>query len=350
MPAMLLDSAARRALFCLQTQATEPGVLEVRYLITGGAGFIGSHLAEALLAADHDVLILDDYSTGRHENVAHLEGSPRFRIHYGTITDREVVRECVSQVDRVFHLASAVGVQLIMDRTIETIETIVEGSAVVLASCARYRTPVLLTSTSEVYGKSLQSPFHEDSDSVIGPPSLRRWAYAAAKSLDEFMAFAYWHQMRLPVVVARLFNTVGPRQTGQYGMVIPRFVNQALRGEPISIYGDGNQTRCFCHVKDVVRALTALIDNPACRGQVFNVGNNQEVTINRLAEMIREKAGSSSPLRHIPYAEAYGPGFEDMVRRVPDLSKIHRQIGYAPERNLDAILDDTIAYVRCESK
>jgi UDP-glucose 4-epimerase len=321
----------------------------VRYLITGGAGFIGSHLAEALLEADHEVLILDDYSTGRHENVAHLEGSSRFRIHYGTIVDREVVRECVSQVDQVFHLASAVGVQLIMDRTIETIQTIVEGSAIVLANCARYRTPMLVTSTSEVYGKSQETPFHEDSDSVIGPPGLRRWSYAAAKSLDEFMALAYWHQMRLPIVVARLFNTVGPRQTGQYGMVIPRFVDQALREEPISIYGDGNQSRCFCHVKDVIRALVGLFADPSCRGQVFNVGNDQEITINALAEKIRDKAASSSPIHHVPYAEAYGPGFEDMVRRVPDLSKIRRQIGFQPEWNLDAILDDVVTHVRSES-
>jgi UDP-glucose 4-epimerase len=235
-----------------------------------------------------------------------------------------------------------------MDKTIETIQTIVEGSAIVLASCARYRTPVLLTSTSEVYGKSQETPFHEDSDSVIGPPGLRRWSYAAAKSLDEFMALAYWHQTRLPVIVVRLFNTVGPRQTGQYGMVIPRFVNQALRGEPISIYGDGNQSRCFCHVKDVVRALVGLFADPSCRGQVFNVGNDQEITINALAEMIREKAASSSSILHIPYAEAYGPGFEDMVRRVPDLSKIRRQIGYAPQWSLGAILDDVVKHVRSE--
>ncbi|MBS0261799.1 MAG: GDP-mannose 4,6-dehydratase [Planctomycetes bacterium] len=320
----------------------------MRYLITGGAGFIGSHLAESLLAAEHEVLILDDYSTGRHENLAGLESSHRLRIHYGTITDRDVVRECVAQVDQVFHLASAVGVQLIMDRTIDTIHTIVEGSAIVLAECARYRRPVLLTSTSEVYGKSQQTPFHEDSDSVIGPPGLRRWSYAAAKSLDEFMALAYWHQMRLPVIIARLFNTVGPRQTGQYGMVIPRFVTQALRGEPISIYGDGKQTRCFCHVKDVVRALTGLMSHPECRGQVFNIGNDREISINGLAEMIRTRAHSSSGIRHIPYSEAYGPGFEDMLRRVPDLSKIRLAIGYTPEWSLEALLDDIIAHVRDE--
>jgi UDP-glucose 4-epimerase len=207
---------------------------------------------------------------------------------------------------------------------------------------------VLLTSTSEVYGKSQQAPFREDSDSVIGPPGLRRWAYAAAKSLDEFMALAYWRQMRLPVVVVRLFNTVGPRQTGQYGMVIPRFVKQALRAEPICVYGDGTQTRCFCHVKDVVRAVLGLLADPSCRGEVFNIGNDVEVTINALAEMIRVKANSSSPIRHVPYAEAYGPGFEDMVRRVPDLSKIRHQIGYAPEWNLDTILDDVVSYVRSE--
>ncbi|MGQ0633591.1 MAG: NAD-dependent epimerase/dehydratase family protein [Planctomycetaceae bacterium] len=320
----------------------------MRYLITGGAGFIGSHLAESLLEAGHEVLILDNFSTGRHQNIAHLEKSPKLRIHFGTIADRDIVRECVHQVDQVFHLASAVGVQLIMDRAIETIETIVEGSAVVLAACARYHKPVLLTSTSEVYGKSHRTPFAEDSDSVIGPPSLRRWAYASAKLLDEFLALAYWHQSRLPVVVVRLFNTVGPRQTGQYGMVIPRFVQQALRGDSLTVYGDGTQTRCFCHVKDAVRALVLLLAHPASRGQVFNVGNDQEITINDLAQEIVRRAGSASRIRLVPYSDVYGPGFEDMVRRVPNLNKIHTHVGYQPQFGLDGILDDVIRHVRQE--
>jgi UDP-glucose 4-epimerase len=320
----------------------------VRYLITGGAGFIGSHLSERLLEQGHDVVILDNFSTGRHGNIAHLEESPRFRINFGSVTDREIVRECVQGVDQVFHLASAVGVQLIMDRAIETIETIVDGSAIVLGACARYHKPVLLTSTSEVYGKSQQTPFSEDDDSVIGPPSFRRWAYAAAKSLDEFLALAYWHQSRLPVVLVRLFNTVGPRQTGQYGMVIPRFVEQALRGDPIGVFGDGTQSRCFCHVKDAVTALVLLMQSPSARGQLFNVGNNEEITINALAEEVCRKANSDSKIRHIPYSEVFGPGFEDMVRRVPDLTKIHKYVGYSPKIRLGEILDDVIRHVRSE--
>lgn len=321
----------------------------MRYLITGGAGFIGSHLAESLIRDGHEVVVLDDLSTGRYDNIAHLETSPRLRVYYGSVMDRDLVYDCVRQVDRVLHLASAVGVQLIMDRAIETIQTIVEGTATILAACARYRTPILLTSTSEVYGKSQRVPFAEADDSVIGPPALRRWAYAAAKSLDEFLAMAYWHQSRLPVVVVRLFNTVGPRQSGQYGMVVPRFTGQALRGEPITVYGDGTQSRCFCHVRDTVRGILALVDHPGSRGQVFNIGNDQEITINALAEAIRRKARSASVIRHIPYADAYGAGFEDMTRRVPDLTKIRAHVGYTPRHSIDQILNDVIDHIRTES-
>jgi UDP-glucose 4-epimerase len=320
----------------------------VRYLVTGGAGFIGSHLTEALLEEGHDVVVLDDFSTGRPENVAHLEATGRLKVLCASVTEPEIVEDCVQSVDRVYHLASAVGVNLIIDQPVKTIETIVEGTAVVLAACARYRKPMLLTSTSEVYGKSTKVPFSEEDDSVIGPSTCRRWAYASAKALDEFLALAHWHKTRLPVVVVRLFNTVGPRQTGRYGMVVPRFVRQALLEEPITVYGDGNQSRCFCHVRDAVWALRRLLDAPASRGQVINVGNAQEVTINGLAELVKSMTRSRSPIRHIPYREAYGEGFEDMERRVPNLAKIGRLIDYRPRFSLQDILADVIEHVRAE--
>lgn len=315
----------------------------MKYLITGGAGFIGSHLAEALLATGGDVLVLDNFSTGRHENIAQLEGLPKFRFVYASVTEPEVVRQAVMECDQVFHLASAVGVQLIIDEPVKTIETIVEGTAVVLAACARFRKPVLITSTSEVYGKSQKTPFSEDDDSVIGPPNFRRWAYASAKALDEFLGLAWWEQVRLPVVIARLFNTIGPRQTGQYGMVVPRFVRQALAGEPIRVFGDGTQSRCFCNVADAVWALVRLIDTPAARGQVFNVGTDREITIVELAELVRRLAGSKSQIEMVPYRQAYGEGFEDMPRRVPNLAKIHRLLGYEPRWTLEQTLEQIIA-------
>lgn len=320
----------------------------MRYLVTGGAGFIGSHLTESLLADGHEVVILDDFSTGRYENLEHLEETGRLRIITGSVTDSGLVLECLKDVGGVFHLASAVGVQLVIDKPVETIETIVEGTAVVLRACARYRCPVLITSTSEVYGKSEKTPFSENDDSVIGPPAYRRWGYASAKAIDEFLALAYWHQVRLPVVLVRLFNTVGPRQTGRYGMVIPRFVRQALLNEPITVYGDGQQSRCFCHVKDSVWALTRLLAAPASRGQLFNVGNNEEVTINELAELVRTLLPTTSDVRHIPYREAYGSGFEDMLRRVPDLTKLKTAIGYQPRFALQQILQDVIQHMRAE--
>ena len=313
------------------------------YLVTGGAGFIGSHLSERLLAEGHRVLVLDDLSTGRYENIAHLEGKPGFELRVASVTDPAIVERCVTEAEAVFHLASAVGVKLVVDQPVKTIETIVGGTDNVLKYCARYRRPVLLTSTSEVYGKSEKIPFAEGDDCVIGPTTTRRWAYACAKALDEFLAMAHWNESRLPVVIARLFNTVGPRQTGRYGMVIPRFIEQGRLGEPITVFGDGTQSRCFAHVLDVVGALVKLMDTPAARGDVFNIGNAEEVTILQLAERVRALTGSKSPIRLVPYSQAFAAGFEDMVRRVPDLSKIRRMIDYRPTRSLDQILADVLA-------
>jgi UDP-glucose 4-epimerase len=320
----------------------------MKYLITGGAGFIGGHLSESLLADGHEVVVLDDFSTGRYENVAHLESTGRLKIVCGDVKDSALVHECLRGASGVFHLASAVGVQLVIDKPVETIETIVEGTAVVLSACSRYRTPVLITSTSEVYGKSTKTPFSEEDDSVIGPPSYRRWGYASAKALDEFLALAYWHQVRMPVVLVRLFNTVGPRQTGRYGMVIPRLVRQALLNEPLTVYGDGQQSRCFCHVRDAVIGIRSLLDSPESRGQLYNVGNDEEVTINELADRIIAMTGSSSKVRHIPYREAYGSGFEDMLRRVPSLKKIQNAVGYVPKLHLEDILRDVVAQIQNE--
>jgi len=321
----------------------------MRYLVTGGAGFIGSHLTEALLSRDHEVLILDDFSTGRHENIAHVEQCDRLQVICASVTDADLVRDCVPSVDGVFHLASAVGVRLIIDEPVKTLETNVEGTAVVLEACARHRKPVLITSTSEVYGKSDKVPFSEDDDSVIGPPGFRRWSYAASKVLDEFLALAHWHRSRLPAVIVRLFNTVGPRQVGRYGMVVPRFVRQALAGEPITVYGDGSQTRCFCHVHDTVGALVRLFDTPEGRGGVFNVGSDEEISINELAGRILALTGSRSEIRHVPYAEAFGSDvFEDMIRRVPDLSKVRKLIGYRPKHSLEDTLRDVIRHVHSE--
>lgn len=318
----------------------------MRYLLTGGAGFIGSHLTEVLLSQGHSVLALDDLSTGRYENIAHLENRPDFELRHASVTDAAEVERCVTECQGVFHLASAVGVRLVVDEPVRTIETIVNGTDIVLRACARFRRPVLLTSTSEVYGKGAKVPFAEGDDCVMGPTTTRRWAYACAKALDEFLALAHWHESRLPVVVARLFNTVGPRQTGRYGMVVPRFVQQGLAGEPLTVYGDGTQTRCFAHVADVVGALVRLMEDPTARGQVFNVGNDEEVTILQLAELVRAATGSKSPVRLVPYSEAYTAGFEDMARRVPDLAKIRRQIGYQPTRNLDRILADVLTAIK----
>jgi len=315
----------------------------VRYLITGGAGFIGSHLCEELIAGREDVLVLDDLSTGRYENVAHLDSGGRFRFVLGSVNDVDLVTECVRQCDAVMHLASAVGVRLIIDQPVRTIETIVGGTDTVLRVCARYRRPVLITSTSEVYGKSEKVPFREEDDRVMGPTTQRRWSYACAKALDEFLALAHWYEYRLPVVIVRLFNTVGPRQTGQYGMVVPRFVQQGLSGEAITVYGDGKQTRCFAHVRDIVEALPKLLNLPAAYGQIYNVGGVEEITILELARRVKELTGGRSEIVLVPYEKAYVQGFDDMRRRLPDLAKVRNAIGYQPKRRLDDILADVIA-------
>ncbi len=312
----------------------------MRYLITGGCGFIGSHLAEALLAADHQVTLLDDLSTGRIENISKFDRDPRLKTLIGSVTDEALVHEAVHHCDAVFHLASAVGVRLIMDKPVETIDTIVSGTQIVLKQANRYRKPVLLTSTSEVYGKSTAVPFDEEGDRLSGPTTKHRWAYACAKALDEFLAMAYWKSTRLPVVIVRLFNTVGPRQTGQYGMVVPNFVRQALSGGTLQVYGDGLQSRCFCHVADIVGALTMLIDCEAARGQVINLGSTEEISILALAKKVVSETNSRSQIGMVDYDEVFGDGFEDMQRRVPSIAKAERLIGWKPKRCLSDIIAD----------
>lgn len=310
----------------------------MKALVTGGAGFIGSHLCEFLLERGYSVSVIDDLSTGRHENVERLEGNEKFELIIDTILNQSLVGEIVKPVDVVFHLASAVGVRLIIQQPVKTIETIIEGTNIVLSQARRYRKKVLITSSSEVYGKGSKVPFSEEDDTVLGPTSTRRWAYAAAKGMDEFLAFAHWYETRLPVVCARLFNTVGPRQTGQYGMVIPNFVEQALQGKDIAVYGDGEQTRSFCHVKDVVSALVDLMNCRDAVGKVVNIGNDEEISINHLAKRVKELTGSSSQIVHIPYEKAYTEGFEDMIRRVPDITLAQKLIGFNPKHSLDEII------------
>jgi UDP-glucose 4-epimerase len=318
----------------------------VKALITGGAGFIGSHLAEALLDAGHYVTVIDNLSTGRFENIAHLEGLSRFDFAIETIIDRTVMDRLVSNCDLIYHLAAAVGVKLIVQDPVQTIETNVYGTRMVLKTALRYRKKVLIASTSEAYGKGVRFPFGEDDDVLLGPTSHQRWAYAASKMIDEFLALAYYRQNDLPVVIFRLFNTIGPRQTGRYGMVVPNFVKQALAGEPLTVYGDGNQSRCFCDVSDVVRALVELAECPAAEGQLFNIGSTEEITILELAKKIIKLSGSDSQITFISYNEAYGPGFEDMHRRIPDISKINRTIGWAPLLSLDDSLKRFIDYYK----
>jgi UDP-glucose 4-epimerase len=317
-------------------------------LITGGAGFIGSHLAESLLAAGHEVTIIDNLSTGRLANIERLDSHPRFRSAIEDIRNIHVMDRLVSECDIIYHLAAAVGVQRIISEPIETIETNIGGTEVVLKTARRYRKKVLIASTSEVYGKGVRIPFHEDDDSLTGATTRSRWSYAASKAIDEFLALAYHRQVGLPVVIVRLFNTVGARQQGQYGMVLPRFVQWALRNEPIQVYGDGQQQRCFCNVRDVVAAVQALAEHPGAVGEVYNIGSSEEVTILELAERVRDRADSASEIRLVPYDQAYEAGFEDFRRRVPSLSKIQAAIGWSPTRSLDETIDEIIAYYREE--
>ncbi len=319
-----------------------------RVLITGGAGFIGSHLAEAFLAAGYEVTILDNLSTGRFENIAHLVGRPGFRFALASIQNAIVLDRLASEADVIVHLAAAVGVQLIVERPVHTIETNIMGTEAVLEAAARYRARVVLASTSEVYGKGLRVPFREDDDVVLGPTDKSRWAYAASKMVDEFLALAYYREKGLPVVIARLFNTVGPRQTGRYGMVVPRFVSQALRGVPLTVYGDGTQSRCFCDVADTVRALMGLTTHPDAVGRVFNVGSQEEITIRALAERVLAVTGSHSPIHFVPYDQAYAPGFEDMARRVPDTGRIEALLGWRPQIALETTLTRVADWMRCQ--
>jgi nucleoside-diphosphate-sugar epimerase len=318
----------------------------VRALITGGAGFIGSHLADALLEHGHKVLVIDDLSTGSIENITHLKGRADFEYFIDTVENEPLLAELIDRSDVVFHFAAAVGVKLIVEQPVYTIETNIHGTEVVLKHANKKKKLVVIASTSEVYGKSEDVPFREDSDLVMGPTPKHRWAYACSKAIDEFLALAYWKERKLPVIIVRFFNTVGPRQTGQYGMVIPNFVQQALAGKPITVFGDGRQQRSFTHVADVVGALLKLMNEPKAIGQVINLGNTEEVTIQRLAERVRELSGSTSPITLIPYDEAYESGFEDMPRRVPDLSKAKAMIGYETRHTLDDILVQVIDYFR----
>jgi UDP-glucose 4-epimerase len=316
----------------------------MRVLVTGGAGFIGSHLADELIRRGHRVHALDDLSTGAMDNIRHLRERADFSYTIDSCSNAPIVAELVDDADVVFHLAAAVGVELIVESPVRTIETNVHGTEVVLAQAAKKRKPVLIASTSEVYGKSNALPFREDGDLVMGPPTKGRWAYACSKAIDEFLALAYWKERKLPTVIVRMFNTVGPRQTGQYGMVVPSFVRAALANRDLHVFGDGSQTRSFCHVSDVVVALADLMETDAHYGQVFNVGSSEEVTIRQLAERVVAATNSESEILTIPYDEAYEEGFEDMMRRRPDTSKIHAAIGWAPTRTLDDILGDVISH------
>jgi UDP-glucose 4-epimerase len=319
--------------------------LHMHLLITGGAGFIGSHLARALLARGDEVAILDNLSTGTFENIRDFVPNSRFSFAIDDLNNPLVLDRLASEADAIVHLAAAVGVQLVVERPTETIETNVLGTHAVLSTARRYRCRTLIASTSEVYGKGISIPFNENDDLLLGPSHRSRWGYAASKLVDEFLGLAAYQEYELPVTVARFFNTVGPGQSGRYGMVIPRFVQQALREQPITVFGDGDQSRCFCHVDDTVRALSALLDkSKGTAGEIFNIGNTEEKTINRLANLVLQQTGGLSQITHIPYSEAYAPGFEDMRRRVPDIGKISRAIDWKPELGMNDILTDVVAY------
>ena len=312
----------------------------MRILITGGAGFVGSHLADELLARGHAVSVLDDLSTGAMDNIRHLKDEPAFEYTVGSCHDRPLVAELVDSADVVYHLAAAVGVELIVESPVRTIETNIHAAEVVLGAASKKKKPVFVASTSEVYGKSAALPFQEDGDLLLGPTFKGRWSYACSKAIDEFLALAYYKERGLPTVIGRMFNTVGPRQTGRYGMVVPSLVGQALAGRPLTVFGDGTQSRCFCHVHDVVRALADLMERDDLYGQVFNIGSQDEITISGLAEKVRELVGSASEITYVPYDVAYEPGFEDMQRRVPDIAKIGRAIDWRPRKSLDDIVLD----------
>ena len=318
----------------------------MRFLITGGAGFIGSHVCELALEQGHGVHVLDDLSTGSVENVKHLKSRPDFEYTIDSCRSPRVVAELVDEADVVVHLAAAVGVQLVVESPVRTIETNVRGTEVVLELANKKKKTVLIASTSEVYGLSDRVPFREDGNVVLGSTSKGRWSYACSKAIDEFLALAYWREKRLPTIIVRLFNTVGPRQTGQYGMVVPRFVKQAIAGRPLTVFGDGSQTRCFCHVQDVIGALMRLVDTPQSIGEVFNIGSTEEVSILQLAETVKRLTSSSSEIVFVPYDEAYEEGFEDMPRRVPDTSKVDALVGFKPTYTLENIIRSVIEFQR----
>jgi UDP-glucose 4-epimerase len=318
----------------------------VHYLITGGAGFIGSHLAEALLKRGDHVTVVDDLSTGSIRNIRHLKSEPRFSYVIANVRNTRLMAELVDDADQVYHLAAAVGVRLIVESPVHTIETNLKGTEAVLAAAAKKKKKVFVASTSEVYGKSIDVPFREDGDLVLGATKRGRWSYACSKAVDEFLAIAYWRERHSPTLIGRFFNTVGPRQTGQYGMVVPRFASQALHHEPLTVYGDGQQSRCFTHVSDAVRAAIALMDADHTVGEVFNIGSQEEISMVELAGRIRDLANSSSEIVFVPYAEAFGENFEDMPRRVPSLDKIRAAIAYEPTMGLRETLQSVISYCR----
>jgi UDP-glucose 4-epimerase len=318
----------------------------LHYLITGGTGFIGSHLAERLLENGDRVVLLDNLSTGSMENIRHIKSSEHLEYHLDGIENRQLLAELVDDADVIIHFAAAVGVKLIVESPVRTIETNVNGTQMVLEAASKKRKLVLIASTSEVYGKNVNIPFHEDADLVLGPTTKGRWSYAASKALDEFLALSYWKERKQPVIVVRFFNTVGPRQTGRYGMVLPNFVKSALSNTPIEVYGDGTQSRCFCDVRDTVEALLRLLPLDAAVGEVINIGNTEEVSIENLARLVKQRTGSSSPIQFIPYDKAYEPGFEDMMRRVPSIEKLHRLTGFRPQTSLNEIIDRVAAYFR----
>jgi UDP-glucose 4-epimerase len=322
--------------------------VQTTWLVTGGAGFIGSHLVERVIARGDACVVLDDLSTGRYENLDAVISHPRMEFVDGSVTDRPLVASLVARADRVVHLAAAVGVRLIVDEPVRTLETNIHGTEVILKECARRNTPVFVASSSEVYGKGSRCPFREDDDVLLGPTTKSRWSYAASKMVDEFLALSYFRERGLPARVGRFFNTVGPRQVGQYGMVLPRFIGQAFDGGPITVYGDGTQSRSFAHVADTVESVLRLMDTDATSGQVFNIGGTEEVTMKALAERVRAMVDANVEISHVPYEEAYGGGFEDLGRRVPDTSRLRAATGFAPSRPLDEILRDTVSHLRAE--